>query len=370
MPRLASTLRRYRFLAAALAASAALHAALFVSVPEPPSLTQRAPQLFTAELLPAPPAPVVEAPLPEAHPPAPAKPRPRPAPVKRVVRKASPAPPPAPVPALLTATKTGSDSHTVPPPTPEPVTPEPPAAPEPIALAEPLIPWLPPRPPPVPEPELFPMEGLPERLSIDYRLSAGILDAHALYRWRRKEDSYRITGEGEAVGLFRLFMDRQIFQESEGTITAAGLRPERFLEKRGGSENDGIEFDWPGRKVTLEHGDERKTVPLAGDTVDWLTMIFQLAHTPPREAGASIELHVYTQRRLYDFDLKVLGLEEIEIPLGKVRALHLRHVDPEDGRTIDVWLGVDQHYLPVKMRYPVAKMQLMVEQSAARITER
>jgi hypothetical protein len=35
-----------------------------------------------------------------------------------------------------------------------------------------------------------------------------------------------------------------------------------------------------------------------------------------------------------------------------------------------VWLGIDQHYLPVKMRYPVAKMRLMVEQSAARISER
>jgi hypothetical protein len=369
MPRLAPFLRRYRFLAAALAASVALHAALFVSVPAPPSVTPSEPQAFTAELLPPAPAPRVEAPPPEPPRPAIAKPRPhRPAPVKRVVRKP---PPPAPVPALLAAAKAGSDAPTVPPPTPEPA-PEPPAAPvpEPIALAEPIIPWLAPRPPPVPEPEIFPMEGLPERLSIDYRLSAGILNAHAIYRWRRKEDSYRITGEGEAVGLFRLFTDRQIFQESEGTITAAGLRPERFLEKRGGSEDDGIEFDWPGRKVTLEHGNERKTAPLAGDTVDWLTMIFQLAHTPPREAGASVELHVYTQRRLYDFDLKVVGLEEIEIPLGKVRALHLRHVDPDDGRIIDVWLGVDQHYLPVKMRYPVAKMQLMVEQSAVRITER
>jgi len=214
------------------------------------------------------------------------------------------------------------------------------------------------------------MEGLPERLSIDYRLTAGILDAHALYRWRRKGDSYRITGEGEAVGLFRLFVDGQVFQESEGTITSVGLRPERFLEKRGGNEDEGIEFDWLKHTVTLERGENRKTAPLEGGTVDWLTMIFQLAHLPPQGDGASMNLHVYTQRRLYDFELKAVGLEEIEIPLGKVRALHLRHVDRDDGKAIDVWLGVDQHYLPVKMRYPVAKMQLMVEQSAARITER
>ena len=109
---------------------------------------------------------------------------------------------------------------------------------------------------------------------------------------------------------------------------------------------------------------------LGDDTVDWLTMIFQLAHVPPRSDGQSLTLRVFTQRKLYDFKLTVVGLEEIEIPLGKVRALHLRHVDPEDGDVMDVWLGVDEHYLPVKMRYPVAKMKLMVEQSASRISER
>ena len=52
-----------------------------------------------------------------------------------------------------------------------------------------------------------------------------------------------------------------------------------------------------------------------------------------------------------------------------MRALHLRHVDPEDGQAVDVWLGIDQHYLPVKMRYPVARNRLMVEQAATSITE-
>ncbi|HSN20610.1 MAG TPA: DUF3108 domain-containing protein [Usitatibacter sp.] len=364
MPSAVFHLSRYRFLAAALAASVALHAAVLFSIPAPPQMAESAPQPFSAELLPPPPAPApLEAKRPEPPKPVPARPKPRRHAAAKV-RKPAPLPPP-PAPALLAAAQPSTDLVAVPPPAPA-------AAPEPdaVALAEPVIPWIAPRTAPVPEPDLFPMEGLPERLSIDYRLTAGLLDAHATYRWRRKGDVYRITGEGEAVGFFRLFMEGQIFQESEGTITAAGLRPERFLEKRSGREDEGLEFDWLKHTVTLERGDDRKTAPLAGDTVDWLTMIFELAHVPPRARGAGLNLHVYTQRKLYDFDLKVLGLEEIEIPLGKVRALHLRHVDPDDGRTIDVWLGVDQHYLPVKLRYPVAKMQLMVEQSAARITER
>jgi hypothetical protein len=37
---------------------------------------------------------------------------------------------------------------------------------------------------------------------------------------------------------------------------------------------------------------------------------------------------------------------------------------------VDVWLGVDQHYLPVKMRYPVARNRLVVEQVATRVEAR
>ena len=71
---------------------------------------------------------------------------------------------------------------------------------------------------------------------------------------------------------------------------------------------------------------------------------------------------------MYKRQLKVLGVEEISIPLGKVRALHLRHVDPNDKQVVDVWLGIDHHYLPVKMRYPVARNRLVVEQSATRVS--
>ena len=46
-------------------------------------------------------------------------------------------------------------------------------------------------------------------------------------------------------------------------------------------------------------------------------MIFQLAHLPPQAKGGSMPIKVFTQRKLYNFDLKVLGVEEIEIPLGK-----------------------------------------------------
>jgi hypothetical protein len=210
------------------------------------------------------------------------------------------------------------------------------------------------------------VEALPPRITIDYQLSSAFADGHATYRWSRDGDSYQVEAEAQAEGFFALFLEGRIIQESRGTLTSAGLRPERFSERKPGGPPEGLEFDWVGRQVTFDRNGEKKTSTLADNTVDWLSMIFQLAHRPPQ--GEATEMRVFTQRKMYAFKLQVLGTETIDIPMGRVRALHLRHIDPDDASQVDVWLGVDQYYVPVKMRYPVAKNRLTVEQVATRIT--
>jgi hypothetical protein len=236
------------------------------------------------------------------------------------------------------------------------------APPEILALAQPAVPVK------ALEPRPFPVEALPPRVSIEYQLTSSFADGKATYRWERDGDNYRIRGEAQAEGFFTLFLEGQIVQESRGTVGASGLRPESFTEQRPNASEEGLTFDWSGRTVTFQKGGERRTTPLADNTVDWLSMIFQLAHAPP--SAEVHELQVFTQRRMYSFKLQVLGMEEIEIPLGRVRALHLRHQDPARTENVDVWLGVDQHYLPVKLRYPVARNRLVVEQVATRVEAR
>jgi hypothetical protein len=120
--------------------------------------------------------------------------------------------------------------------------------------------------------------------------------------------------------------------------------------------------------VEFRRGDEKRTGPLTDSTVDWLSMIFQLAHMPPK--GESMDLRVYTQRRLYQYQLQVLGMEQLELPLGRTNALHLRHTGEKPEETVDVWLGAEHHFLPVKLRYPVARNRLIVEQTATSVRER
>jgi hypothetical protein len=370
MPRAAHILEHYRLPALAVLVSTAVHAAMVVGIPARPAASSGEDNgpTYTATLDPAAPG---AAPVSASR--ASVSPAPRPAARKPHPRRALPLPVPAAQPEPIPEPE---------PPPPEqiaeaPPQPGSPAEPQPeilkpevVAMAQPVAPAPPPDILPAKERE-FPVEGLPARLSIQYDLKSAVADARAEYHWRRDGDSYRITGEGEAVGFFTLFLEGRILQESTGTVTATGLRPDRFTEKKPNTADEGLAFDWPAHTVTFERGASRNTTPLNDNTVDWLSMIFQLAHVPPPEGAESMQLRVFTQRRLYKFDLKVLGVEEIDIPMGRVRALHLRHVDPEDRQqTVDVWLGIDQHHLPVKMRYPVARNRFMVEQSATRVSER
>ena len=346
-------LRRFRVPLLMLAVSAALHAAVMMGIPRrPDAMDDRADATYSATLdsddssatlVPAPKA----APAPRSAP----RPRARP-------RAPKPSPLAAFEPLQPLATVASAEPLAF-PDVPEPlVEPEPPRQ---LALAAPTAEKA-------REAEPFPVDAIPADLGIDYKLTSSFAEGRASYRWSRDGDSYVITGEAEAEGFFALFLEGQILQETRGTVTARGLQPERFSEHKPNQAAEGLEFDWSHKTVAMDRNGSRKTAKLEENTVDWLSMIFQLAHRPPQ--GEAVDMKVYTQRKMYAFRLQVLGVETIDIPLGRVRALHLKHVDPEDKSEVDVWLGVDQYYVPVKMRYPVAKNRLTVEQVATRITSR
>lgn len=363
-------LRRYRAVGLALVASVAAHAVVLRGLPDYEPLDRKIVATYTATLDPV--AVLVPEPVtalaPQAAPaPRPVRPKSKPkaprAPTLDTLASLAPtelAPLFSPEPAEYSAAAPETDAAAS-----QPVAearPTPPPEPEKLALAQPATPI------PALEPPKFPVEALPAALSIEYQITSAVADGRASYEWRREGDNYVITGQAEAVGFFTLFLEGSILQESRGTVTASGLRPERFRERKPQGAAEGLDFDWAARQVTFDRGDERRTTPLTDNTVDWLSMIFQLAHTPP--SSQSVDLQVFTQRKMYRFTLKVLGVEEIDIPIGRVKALHLRHAPAQANEAVDVWLGVAQHYLPVKLRYPVARNRLMVEQVATAVTAR
>jgi hypothetical protein len=234
--------------------------------------------------------------------------------------------------------------------------------PEVVALAQPAVPIAPPERP------IFVADALPAEVTIAYALNSAFADGEAEYSWKRDGDRYEITGSIQATGFFAVFLEGRIDQEASGRVTPEGLRPARFSERRGDASPEGLEFDWDAGKVEFRRGEEKRSGTLTDATVDWLSMIFQLAHMPPK--GESMDLRVYTQRRLYQYRLQVLGVEELQLPLGRANALHLRHTGEKPEEAVDVWLGLEHHFLPVKLRYPIARNRLVVEQTATSVRAR
>jgi hypothetical protein len=302
----------------AIAASLGVHA-LVLFGPDIDLSTAPAPPPLTAELLPLP------KPLPKP------KPKARPAPKHPLAK--SPAPPALTVP---------QENATVPssPPAGE-------AAPE-ATATDSAPPVSAEEASPAPAGEAAPVESrLPSRGMIRFRVDRGDRGfeiGRATHDWEIVDGAYRITSVTETTGLVALFKGVRIELESRGRLTADGLQPEHFQIRRDGrATSERAEFDWAQMQVSIAGGAPQ---PLSVGAQDLLSFHYQLGFLP--HPAANNRMPIATGKKYETYQLESLGDEEIEIPAGTFRTLHLRA--PGDNTT-EFWLAYDYLLLPVKIRH-------------------
>ncbi len=198
---------------------------------------------------------------------------------------------------------------------------------------------------------------LPARGKIRYRVDRGDSNfeiGYAQHEWEIVDGRYRLTSVLETTGLVWLFKAYRMEMESRGQMTAEGLQPEFFAIRRNGQETkEKAEFDWD--KMTVRVGD-RAEQSLAHGAQDLLSFNYQLGFLPHLEVGTT--LPIATGRKYGVYRLEVLGDEEIELPAGLMRTLHLRA--PGENAT-ELWLAYDYLLLPVKIRHVDAKGDSFVQ---------
>ncbi|HUY04636.1 MAG TPA: DUF3108 domain-containing protein [Rhodocyclaceae bacterium] len=318
------SMRRSGF-ALALALSLLLHLAL-LSSPGWRLPTFGAAARLQAQLLPR---PVQQAPQP---PPQPAvrrqPPRRLPPPVRHRAR------PPALVtaPAPIVAPATIAQPSLSPPPEQAAPAAEPMAAPPPPAIA----PEVPP-----PEPQL-PRHGR-IRFSIS-RGDQGFVVGQAVHTWHREGKTYALSSVTETTGLAALFRPARVVQESEGEISAEGLKPLEYRTVRNGVAAEAASFDWPGGLLHYSGGRE---APLTPGAQDVLSVFYQLGQRLP---VARTEVMVATGKKFERYTFDVLGEERLPLAFGEQRVLHLKSVG-DGGEVTEIWLGLDLRGLPLKIRY-------------------
>lgn len=175
--------------------------------------------------------------------------------------------------------------------------------------------------------------------------SLGLQVGEAEHRWAFAEDgSYRLTAISETSGLAALLRPARLVQESRGRLVAGGLQPDTFRSQRQGKAEEGADFDWSARQIRLLR--DGSVHPLPSGAQDMLSLNYQLAYLGRLVDG--ITLGVATARKFERHALDALGEEEIEIPAGRFRCLHLRALNDS---TTEIWIALDHGHLPVKIRF-------------------
>ncbi|MEF8733103.1 MAG: DUF3108 domain-containing protein [Candidatus Accumulibacter meliphilus] len=332
----------------AVAASLGVHALLLFApefdlppFPEPPPLR--------AELKPA---PAIETPL--EPPPKAALTAASKGPAKhRQARAAARPPKPAPVlqahasPLAVAAPAIDSPPSTAPAIDPPPSTAPAAAAIGPLALATPSAAAA----------GMPDASRLPARGTIRYRVDRGdqgFMIGQSTHDWVVVDGVYRITAVTETNGLVALFKPFRIELESRGTVTAAGLVPERFSSRREGrATGEQAEFDWQQMQV---HVGQRPPQALSTGAQDLLSFPYQLGLLPDLASGTLMP--VATGKKYEQYRFEVVGDEDVETPAGSFRSLHLRvgGVSPTE-----LWLAYDRSLLPVKILHTDHKGAIFVE---------
>lgn len=319
----------------ALALSLLLHSPImWLPGMEPPHKEMLLPPL-TARLEPLPAATPKPVPQPVCKP----APKPRrisPEPVPEPASPPQPETPAAPAPEKYDETASA---------TPEPA----------VETASAAVPVAEPAPGPASETPLepAPQHPLPKHAQLDFFVYQGsnrsFMIGEVHHTLEISEGRYTLKSVTKTTGLAGLVKSYLLTQSSRGMAGINGLQPEIYEEEKttsGSTQKINASFDWTAQSAHFSSGAEAE---LPADAQDILSMLYQLSQLSLRTE--IVPLTIGNGKKLEKYELEVGRQEDIETPLGKLRALHLRKLYTRGQEGFEIWLGLEYRLLPVKFRH-------------------
>ncbi|HEX7454471.1 MAG TPA: DUF3108 domain-containing protein [Gallionella sp.] len=162
------------------------------------------------------------------------------------------------------------------------------------------------------------------------------------------DKNYTLQVSVNTTGLASLFKTFVMNQQSRGTVSALGLRPDEFSESRitaKGKQTLSAAFDWQNKQLAFSNGNNSA---LPEQAQDLLSFLYQLSQLPLDQA--TLPLYISNGKKLERYDLAIGEEEEILTRFGKLRALPLRKIHAPGEEGLEIWLGLEYRLLPVKIR--------------------
>ncbi|HSH97417.1 MAG: DUF3108 domain-containing protein [Methylophilaceae bacterium] len=189
----------------------------------------------------------------------------------------------------------------------------------------------------------------PTKINLEYMATRdGKPFANVTESYKQENGRYKIESVTAGIGVFALLGKRVM--TSEGEVTAQGLKPAHFELRQGDNPKKALisDFDWSASTLNLQIKGEASSFPLDKGAQDLASFPYQFMFSPPK--ADDFYLAVNSGRKLGNNHYKVTERNvTIEIDGKKYKALHLVDAseDAKDGK--ELWLGVAQYNLPIKL---------------------
>ena len=193
--------------------------------------------------------------------------------------------------------------------------------------------------------------GAPSRIQAAYDVFKDDLRAATITEtYTRKQDSYRIESVSRAVGIVALIKPETISVTSEGEVTAKGLRPLVFTNKRKlDSERDSsADFNWTARRIILDERGAKRTLKLPGGTQDRLSAMYQFMFAPLKNAAA-LDFYMTNGSKVDIYNYRVTPGQSVTVPLGTFKALYVTNTPKAGESRTEIWLATERENFPCKM---------------------
>jgi hypothetical protein len=190
--------------------------------------------------------------------------------------------------------------------------------------------------------------------TLRYRMQRGALRGTCELSWARTGGTYEARLKGTVAGFTVLDW------ASSGGFDAAGVAPTLYVEHRLARSDRDVSFRRSESRIVFSgsRSSDLPLVPGAQDRVSWLVQLpAVLAADPARsEAGTRLTMYVVgTRGRAGDWIFQAEGRETIGTPAGTLRTVKwTRQAGKPDDMEAEVWLDVERHYLPVRIRLAFA----------------
>lgn len=214
----------------------------------------------------------------------------------------------------------------------------------------------------IPEPiKVEPPPNFPVQITAEFDAKYGMFSTTLYQDWLMEGGSFYISNRLRKFGVTATIT-------SDGAIhPTLGLQP--FHSEV--TVNNKIDSKSTYSNGQLTYGEPLNSSTINTDTIpqDLASLPFQIAFS---YAGTPLQISVTSGKKLYLVQIKALAEEELQLPAGKIRTLHLAgyrwdNNSQSQQKNYEIWLALDYFNYPVKFVGTVGKWELSYRVSALEI---